>query len=137
MASTALPVSRRLEARWKEPAGVRAWLSTVDHKRIGIRYLVTSLVFFLAAGVEAAIMRAQTQGRWLNDATTAPVLRDIVKHCMFVAQTQRKRLFESVLDRLRDKHGADALRRAYKSLAMLLGEIPTRHADARQVPKFL
>ena len=50
----------------------------------------------------AAIMRAQTQGRWLNDATTAPVLRDIVKHCMFVAQTQRKRLFESVLDRLRE-----------------------------------
>jgi cytochrome c oxidase subunit I+III len=59
MASTAIPVSRRLEQRWKEPTGLRAWLSTVDHKRIGIRYLSTSLVFFLAAGIEAMIMRAQ------------------------------------------------------------------------------
>jgi|tagenome__1003787_1003787.scaffolds.fasta_scaffold20980225_2 cytochrome c oxidase subunit I+III len=59
MASTVIPVSSRLEERWKEPTGVRAWLSTVDHKRIGLRYLTTSLVFFLAAGIEAMIMRAQ------------------------------------------------------------------------------
>jgi cytochrome c oxidase subunit I+III len=59
VAATASPVSQRLEATWAEPRGIVAWLSTVDHKRIGIRYLTTSLVFFLAAGIEAAIMRAQ------------------------------------------------------------------------------
>jgi cytochrome c oxidase subunit 1 len=36
-----------------------SWLTTVDHKRIGILYIVTSLVFFLAGGVLALLMRAQ------------------------------------------------------------------------------
>ncbi len=36
-----------------------SWLSTVDHKRIGILYMVTALVFFVAAGVEALFIRLQ------------------------------------------------------------------------------
>ena len=36
-----------------------AWLSTVDHKRIAVLYLVTALVFFVIAGVEALLMRLQ------------------------------------------------------------------------------
>jgi len=36
-----------------------SWLTTVDHKRIGILYIVTSLVFFMAGGVLALLMRAQ------------------------------------------------------------------------------
>jgi cytochrome c oxidase subunit I+III len=36
-----------------------ASVATVDHKQIGIRYLITASVFFLAGGVEAAIMRLQ------------------------------------------------------------------------------
>jgi cytochrome c oxidase subunit 1/cytochrome c oxidase subunit I+III len=36
-----------------------AWLSTVDHKRIGILYLLTGLVFFAAGGIEALVMRLQ------------------------------------------------------------------------------
>jgi len=38
---------------------VASWLVTVDHKRIGILYLVTSGVFFLAGGVMALLMRTQ------------------------------------------------------------------------------
>jgi cytochrome c oxidase subunit 1 len=38
---------------------VSSWLATVDHKRIGILYIVTSLGFFLAGGVMALLMRAQ------------------------------------------------------------------------------
>ena len=38
---------------------VSSWLTTVDHKRIGILYIVTSLVFFLAGGMLALLMRAQ------------------------------------------------------------------------------
>ena len=34
-----------------------AWLSTVDHKRIGVLYMVTGLVFFVVAGVEALFIR--------------------------------------------------------------------------------
>ncbi len=36
-----------------------AWLSTVDHKRIGILYLVTALVFFVIGGIEAMLIRLQ------------------------------------------------------------------------------
>jgi cytochrome c oxidase subunit 1/cytochrome c oxidase subunit I+III len=36
-----------------------AWLSTVDHKRIGILYLVTALVFFVVGGIEALLIRLQ------------------------------------------------------------------------------
>ena len=38
---------------------VASWLVTVDHKRIGILYIVTSGVFFLAGGLMAALMRTQ------------------------------------------------------------------------------
>jgi cytochrome c oxidase subunit 1 len=43
---------------WKE-GRVVGWVTTVDHKRIGVLYLVTSFGFFLAAGVMALLMRAQ------------------------------------------------------------------------------
>ena len=38
---------------------VTSWLTTVDHKRIGILYIVTSLVFFGLGGILALLMRAQ------------------------------------------------------------------------------
>ena len=40
-------------------AGLVGWLTTTDHKRIGILYLVTTGVFFLAGGALAALMRAE------------------------------------------------------------------------------
>jgi cytochrome c oxidase subunit I len=36
-----------------------SWVATVDHKRIGILYVVTTFVFFLIGGVEALVMRLQ------------------------------------------------------------------------------
>jgi cytochrome c oxidase subunit 1/cytochrome c oxidase subunit I+III len=36
-----------------------AWLSTVDHKRIGILYMTTGLVFFIVGGIEALFIRLQ------------------------------------------------------------------------------
>jgi cytochrome c oxidase subunit I+III len=48
-----------LRATWSDPPGLIGWLATVDHKRIGRRYIATALVFFLAAGVLALLMRIQ------------------------------------------------------------------------------
>ena len=39
--------------------GIISWLTTVDHKRIGIMYALTSLTFFLIAGIEATLIRTQ------------------------------------------------------------------------------
>ncbi len=41
------------------PTGVWAWMTTVDHKKIGILYGVSAIVFFILGGVEALVMRAQ------------------------------------------------------------------------------
>ncbi|HEX6679259.1 MAG TPA: cytochrome c oxidase subunit I [Gaiellaceae bacterium] len=38
---------------------VASWITTVDHKRIGILYIGTSLVFFVVGGIFALLMRAQ------------------------------------------------------------------------------
>jgi len=38
---------------------VASWLTTTDHKRIGILYIWTSLVFFVGGGVLALLMRSQ------------------------------------------------------------------------------
>ncbi|HEX2184414.1 MAG TPA: cytochrome c oxidase subunit I [Chloroflexota bacterium] len=35
------------------------WLATVDHKKIGILYMVSAFVFFLIGGIEALLMRTQ------------------------------------------------------------------------------
>ena len=52
---------RRLERAqgWTPRPGVLGWLTTVDHKRIGLLYFWTTLVFFAAGGTEALLMRTQ------------------------------------------------------------------------------
>src|SRR5437764_6037194 len=52
----------RLERVWTEREGVVGWLTTTDHKRIGILYFFTSLTFFAAGGVEALLIRTQLLG---------------------------------------------------------------------------
>src|SRR3954471_7796978 len=44
---------------WEDAPGVPGFLSTVDHKRIGLRYIYTSFAFFFLAGLTALLMRAQ------------------------------------------------------------------------------
>jgi len=39
--------------------GLLRWLSAVDHKQIGIMYLFVALVFFIAGGILALVMRSQ------------------------------------------------------------------------------
>jgi cytochrome c oxidase subunit I len=43
----------------REPRGWISWVTTTDHKKIGIMYLVTTFVFFVLGGVEALLMRLQ------------------------------------------------------------------------------
>jgi cytochrome c oxidase subunit I len=50
--------TKNIAPTWKQ-GRVTSWLTTVDHKRIGILYIVTSFVFFFAGGVMAILMRLQ------------------------------------------------------------------------------
>jgi cytochrome c oxidase subunit 1 len=42
-----------------EARGWTSWITTTDHKKIGILYLYTCLLFFVLGGVEALLMRIQ------------------------------------------------------------------------------
>ncbi|MBC6982563.1 cytochrome c oxidase subunit I [Caulobacter sp. 17J80-11] len=59
----------KLAETWGDRPGVWGWLTTVDHKRIARRYLVTTFVFFGLAGILALLMRlqlARPEGRLLS-----------------------------------------------------------------------
>jgi cytochrome c oxidase subunit 1 len=60
VAVTRAPV--RPFARPRSEHGFWSWISTVDHKRIGILYGVTAFLFFLTGGVEALLIRLQLAG---------------------------------------------------------------------------
>ena len=49
----------RSEAGNPALANIWSWMTTVDHKRIGILYLFSAMLFFLLGGTEAFLMRLQ------------------------------------------------------------------------------
>jgi cytochrome c oxidase subunit 1 len=59
MSSDALAIETAgaAEKPWVET--LHEWVTTVDHKRLGILYIVYALVFLLIGGIEATIMRIQ------------------------------------------------------------------------------
>src|SRR2546423_4970564 len=62
MATIAAPTEVRrggLLARPIAPTGLWSWLTTIDHKRIGILYGSSAFFFFLVGGIEALIIRTQ------------------------------------------------------------------------------
>jgi len=46
-------------ATWQSPSGFAGWLSIVNNRPLGIRFMLTALVFFLIGGVLALLMRIQ------------------------------------------------------------------------------
>ena len=57
---TPLPDIRpQLDRVYQPHKGFWGWMTTVDHKSVAKRYVATAFIFFLLAGLEAAVMRAQ------------------------------------------------------------------------------
>ncbi len=54
----------------KPASGIWSWMTTIDHKRIGLLYGVSAFFFLLLGGVEALIIRAQL-ARPNNDLVSA------------------------------------------------------------------
>jgi|GEM_PF-27265 len=57
--------------RQVEPKGLIGWITTVDHKRIGILYLITALFWFLVGGLEALMIRWQLHKPEYQDFVSA------------------------------------------------------------------
>jgi cytochrome c oxidase subunit 1 len=70
MASVSVPAERGVLRRPTATTGFWSWFTTVDHKKIGIMYGVSSFVFFVIGGLEALLIRAQLyqpNGTLLNE----------------------------------------------------------------------
>ena len=52
-------LSAKLDRIWKTKPGLIGWLSSVDHKEIGLRYIYTAFLFLILGGIEALILRLQ------------------------------------------------------------------------------
>ncbi|MBA2752758.1 MAG: hypothetical protein H0U41_11100, partial [Actinobacteria bacterium] len=42
-----------IELLWEEAPGAPGFFASVDHKRIGMRYIYTAFIFFFIAGLQA------------------------------------------------------------------------------------
>ena len=65
MTDVAIPLNGHrglLQRPPKAAPGLWGWLTTVDHKKIGLLYLGTAFVFFVIGGIEALILRMQLGG---------------------------------------------------------------------------
>jgi len=56
-----MTVLAQISSKIREGAqsGFLLWMMTIDHKRIGILYLLSAAVFFMVGGFEALLMRIQ------------------------------------------------------------------------------
>ncbi|MGI8707719.1 MAG: cytochrome c oxidase subunit I [Actinomycetota bacterium] len=52
-------LAARLGGIWAERPGLASWLTTVDHKKIGLKYIYTSFVFMILGGIESLLIRTQ------------------------------------------------------------------------------
>lgn len=84
-----------------------------------------------------ALRTAQNQGRWLSNETTAPGLRDAVRHAMRYVDMGRLAWFRRMLEPLQQRYGVDEMRRVERCLDAYLGEHAVPMPDPRQRPKFL
>ena len=55
----AVHAHRELEHVWARRPGIVGFLTTTNHKDIGLRFVITALIFFVMAGVLALFMRLQ------------------------------------------------------------------------------
>jgi cytochrome c oxidase subunit I len=61
----------RLGSLWETTPGIQGFFTTVDHKEIGIRYIVTAFAFLALGGIEALVIRLQLAGPNLTLLTPA------------------------------------------------------------------
>ncbi|TAN02949.1 MAG: tetratricopeptide repeat protein [Rhodanobacteraceae bacterium] len=83
-----------------------------------------------------ALVAAQSRGKWRNDMTTPPGLRQAVRHAIAFVDQNRRRMLMELLQPLRDKHGAASLARVEQGLAIYLEDRPANYPDPRQYCKF-
>lgn len=135
----------RLQAARGDPAAARAALEAVLVRlpRFLEAWLMLGEVCDVLGDTHAALrarnrlfVEANAQGRWISPETTEPAWRQAVhRNIEAYRRDKRERLFEAFAE-VRERHGADELRRVERALTGYLREWDARPPDARQRPKF-
>ena len=87
-----------------------------------------------------AILDAQQSGRWLDDETTEPGLRALVRHAMAYVARDRRAWLDKSLQAARSGSGPGGLNRVERALAIYLREQneladdPRQHAEILYIP---
>src|ERR1700749_4562672 len=63
-------LAEKLNGLWETEPGFYGWLASVDHKQIGLRYIITAFAFLVLGGVEALVFRLQLS--WSNLKLLSP-----------------------------------------------------------------
>ena len=114
-----------------DPEQFRLWLKMGQlHETEGNQYRALTSYF-------RAVSDAQQQGRWTNDTTTEPALRDAVKHAVAFIDAGRRRLFRAALDPFRTAHGPAAVARVERCVAAYLGGMHGPFDNPMQRPTYL
>src|SRR5882672_1174788 len=84
-----------------------------------------------------ALQDAQREGQWLNAAGTPPALRPLIEGAVRMVREYRQESFDTLLQPVRARHGATALRRVERALRIQLNLEAPEYPDPRQRPTFL
>ena len=135
----------RVECARGDPAAARAALEAVLRRQP--RYLEAWLMLGEVCDVlgdthsalrarHRLIVESNAAGRWLSPETIEPEWRQaVLRASEAYRRDKRERLFAAFAE-VRERHGADSLRRFERALTGYLGDWDARPPDARQRPKF-
>ena len=128
-----------------DPTASRASLEAVllRHPRFLEAWLMLGEVCDVLGDAHAALrarnrlfVEANAQGRWISPETTEPQWQRAVRRNIDAyRRDKRERLFAAYAE-VRERHGADAVRRVERALTGYLREWDASPPDARQRPKF-
>ena len=115
------------------------WVTTTDHKRIGLMYMYTAFIFFFLCGIEALIMR--TQLAVPNNSVVSPSLYSEVftMHGTIMIFTFMMPVFVGLANyAVCDKHLADAIEQLVARRSPSIqppAPVTPAHADGHHPPE--
>jgi len=135
----------RLQMARGDPAAARAALEAVlpRQPRFLEGWLMLGEVCDVLGDTRAAVQarsrlfeESHAQGRWIDPQTTEPQWQPAVRRAIEAYRRDKRELLFAAYAEVRERHGADALRRVERALTGYLREWDARPPDARQRPKF-
>jgi aspartate beta-hydroxylase len=135
----------RLQMARSDPAAARAALEPllVRLPRLLEGWLMLGEVCDVLGDTHAALrarnrlfIESNAQGRWITPETTEPQWQPAVRRAIEVYRRDKRELLFAAVAEVRERHGADSLRRFDRALTGYLREWDATPPDARQRPKF-